>query len=119
MDNTEILLSDGDLLVDLSTTQESEEDYDILIQGSDRKYPAIVIRRKHRGKGATIRTISKNGQHKDLYAEYESVVEAYKTRRDNRKKNTVVGDIQDNSKATRADWVDKTIQSVVKGRDNS
>jgi len=109
-------LSDGDLLVELSTTQEQEDDYDILIQGSDRKYPAIVIRRKHRGKGATIRTISKNGQHKALYTDYESVVEGYKARRDNRQTDTVVRDIQDNSDTTREAWADKTLQSVVKGR---
>jgi hypothetical protein len=68
------------------TTVESEEPYDIQIQGSDRQHPAIVLRRKHRGKGATIQTISKFGQHSALYADYETNVRAYVVRRDNRRK---------------------------------
>jgi hypothetical protein len=112
------VLSGGEILVNLSTTQESEEDYDTLIQGSDRKYPAIVIRRKHRGKGATIRTISKFGQHKDLYEEYKSVVEGYQKRR-RRQRKSVVGTVQGDSDTTREAWVDKAIQSVVKGSDNT
>jgi hypothetical protein len=111
------VLSDGEYLVELSTTQESEEDYDTLIQGSDRKYPAIVIRRKHRGEGATIRTISKNGQHKELYAEYKSVVKAYQERR--RARKSVVGTVPGDGDATRKAWIDKALQSVVKEQDNS
>jgi len=58
-----------------------DEPYDIQIQGSDRKYPAVVLRRKHRGKGATILTISKNGQHASLYPDYEGAIREYLQRR--------------------------------------
>lgn len=103
--------------IPLPTTETEEKDYDILIQGSDRKYPAIVIRRKHRGKGAVVRTISKNGQHSDLYADYESTIQAYLKRREDRRQNTISSNgIQDNSPNSKEIEIDKILQSVVEGR---
>jgi hypothetical protein len=114
------LLSGGLPVEEITTTQETEADYDILIQGSDRKYPAIIIRRKHRGIGATIQTISKNGQHRKLYAEYEQAIQSYIARRETRRKGSTTGDDSEGGPAsTREAWVDKTIQDVVKGSDNS
>jgi hypothetical protein len=118
---TEIgVLSGGLPVEEITTTQGTEVDYDILIQGSDRKYPAIVIRRKYRGKGATIKTISKFGQHANLYADYEAVIEAYKARRENRRQGARTRrDRQNSTPTARGEWLDKTIQSVVRGSDNS
>lgn len=114
----ETLLSDGFTLVELSTTEESEGDRDILIQGSDRKYPAIVVRLKHRGVGATVRTISKNGQHSGEYEDYAEVIRKYQERRDNRRKDTTTrGHGEDSPEMAREARVSKTIQSVVEGQD--
>lgn len=108
------VLSGGLPLEEITTTPETEVDYDILIQGSDRKYPAIVIRRKHRGEGATIKTISKFGKHAALYADYEAAIESYKARREIRRQGTTTRrDSQTSTKSTRETWVDKTIHSVV------
>jgi hypothetical protein len=82
------VLSDGSQVVETSTTVQEEEEYYVQIQGSDRKYPAIILRRKHRGDGATILTISKHGQHSDLYADYEAAVTQYITEREKRLDNT-------------------------------
>jgi hypothetical protein len=101
------------------TTPEQEEGYDILIQGSDRKYPAIVIRRKHRGVGATIRTVSKFGQHSGDYADYESVVEAYQQRRKQRQDNTPCDVPAGGILVSKEGWLGTVVQSVVEGRDNS
>ena len=113
------MLSDGEILVELTTTQESESDYDILIQGSDRQHPAIVIRRKHRGVGATIRTISKFGTYRDLYDDYAEVIRAYQERRDNRRKATTTrGDSEGGSEMAREAWVNQTVRSVVEGSED-
>jgi hypothetical protein len=108
----------GELIEEISPTtpEEEGEDYDILIQGSDRKYPAIIIRRKHRGKGATIKTISKNGKYSTEYEEYGGIIEAYKIRRTGNARGRYDEDSPNN--ATEA-WVDKTIQTVVGRPDNS
>lgn len=114
------VLSGGLPVEEVTTTLETEADYDILIQGSDRKYPAIVIRRKHRGKGATIKTISKFGQHADLYADYEPVIQAYKARcRNRRQSSTTRRDRSSSAETARGEWVDTPIPSVVRGSDNS
>ena len=59
-DNTpNLVLSELEAVEIKPTTPEEQgeqEDYDIQIQGSDRQYPAIVLRRKHRGVGATIKS---------------------------------------------------------------
>jgi hypothetical protein len=121
------VLSDGEYIVDLTTTeattQESEKDYDILVQGSDRQHPAIVVRRKHRGKGATIQTISRTtlkGELNPLYADYAEVIAGYLERRDNRRAgSTTGGHSTGDGQAVREAWVDKTLEGVVKGQDNS
>jgi len=114
------VLSGGLPVEEVTTTQETEADYDILIQGSDRKYPAIVIRQKHRGKGATIKTISKFGKHADLYSDYEPAIEAYKARREGRRQGKRTrGHSQDSTETTRGEWADTTLQSVVRRSDNS
>jgi len=77
------VLSDGSIREEITTTVEEAELYDIQIQGSDRQHPAIVLRRKHRGKGATIQTISKYGQHSALYSDFEPAIKSYV---DNRQK---------------------------------
>ncbi len=117
---TELQVLSGGLPVEeVTTTQEREVDYDILIQGSDRKYPAIVIRRKHRGKGATIKTISKYGKHASLYADYEAAVEAYETRRQVRRQGKRTRrDSQNSTQATGEEWTAETIQSVVNRQNN-
>ncbi len=123
----EQVLSDSEILVDLTTTLQNDpttpesEDYDLLIQGSDRRYPAIVKRRKHRGKGATIWTISRHdlkGRLNPAYDDYAGVVEAYLERRQQRKALASSRPTTDNSQATREAWVDKAIQGVVEGRSN-
>ena len=81
------MLSDGSIREEITTTVEESEPYDLQIQGSDRQHPAIVLRRKHRGVGATIQTISKYGQHSALYADFEPAIKSYL---DNRQKR--IGD---------------------------
>src|SRR5258706_10366058 len=97
-------------------TEKGDEDYEILVQGRAGKLPAIIFRKKHRGRGATIKTISKNGQHSDLYAEYESVVRASQERRDNRTNPTTRPIRQDSPEMVREEWVSKTVRSVVEGQ---
>jgi len=124
------VLSDGSTVVEVLTTVSDEEEYYVQIQGSDRKYPAIVLRRKHRGIGATILTVSKFGQHSALYADYESAIAAYVVERerrldntdntpDNRENQTTRDAGKGSTNAARESWLDKTIQSVVKGRGDS
>lgn len=117
------VLSDGSHREEIVTTVSEEEEYDIQIQGSDRKYPAIVLRRKHRGVGATIKTISKFGQHSDLYSDFEESINGYVVRRDNRQNNreneTTRNDSEGGVVATPESWLVQTVQSVVGGRDNS
>jgi len=87
------VLSSGDIRQEIATTVEETEPYDIQIQGSDRQYPAIILRRKHRGKGATIQTISKFGQHSDQYKDFEGAIHDYLDNRSKRlgKEHTVLG----------------------------
>jgi hypothetical protein len=121
------LLSSNERIIDITesldnsvnkpTTEEnSEGEYDILIQGSDRQHPAIVVRRKHRGKGATIRTISKYGRYAELYADYTDVIQSYQQRRQQRASPTTRGHPEDHGQTAREAWVDTTIESVVGGR---
>jgi hypothetical protein len=112
--------------VDDKTTP-GDEDYYVQIQGSDRKYPAIVLRRKDRGKGATILTISKLGQHSDLYADYESAISAYVAARagrvyntpDNRENPTTRDGSESGAFLPHEGWFGEAIQGVVTGRGNS
>lgn len=115
------MLSGGELLEEITTTVEEKEPYDIQIQGSDRQHPAIVLRRKHRGKGATIQTISKFGQHSALYADFEDAIKQYVVNREKRlrEKPTTRGDPTGGVVEARERWVDKAIQSVVSRPDNS
>lgn len=115
------MLSSGEILEEITTTVEESEPYDIQIQGSDRQHPAIVLRRKHRGKGATIQTISKFGQHSALYADYEDAIRLYVVARNNRirKEPTTRGTPESGVVEARESWIDKTIQGVVSGQDNS
>lgn len=119
------VLPDGSTVVEDFTTQEDEEYY-VQIQGSDRRYPAIVLRRKHRGVGATILTISKLGQHAALYADYESAVAAYVVGRagrnyntDNREKQATRDGAEGGIVVSSKSWLSETLQGVVNGRDNS
>ncbi len=107
-------------LVEIPLTTETEsEEYDILIQGSDRQHPAIVIRRKHRGVGGVVRTISKNGEYKQLYADYEATIQAYIERRkarQQRQNDVSLDGVQSLDNIPTQDWADKVLQSVVEGR---
>ena len=114
------MLSGGEILEEITTTVEESEPYDIQIQGSDRQHPAIVLRRRHRGKGATIQTISKYGQHSDLYADYEAAIREYVVGREKRlrKEPTTRGNPESGVVEARGRWVDKAIQGVVGRQDN-
>ena len=112
------LLSNGDILEEITTTVEAPEPYDIQIQGSDRPYPAIVLRRRHRGKGATIRTISKrdnSGRENPLYEDYADTIRDYLDNRQKRigKKSASVASDESSVVEARERWIDKTISSVV------
>jgi hypothetical protein len=118
------VLSDGAIVEEITTTVEEIYPYDIQIQGSDRQHPAIVLRRKHRGKGATIQTISKYGQHSTLYADFEGEIKSYIDNRQKRLANkreepttrcTFAGGVVETGES----WLDKTIQGVVARSDNS
>jgi hypothetical protein len=121
------VLSDGSQREEITTTVPEADEYDIQIQGSDRKYPAIVLRRKHRGVGATIKTISKFGQHSELYADFEEAIAGYVIRRQQRLDNTqnhgenpTTRNHSESGVVAASDrWLDETLQSVVTGRDNS
>ncbi len=115
------VLSDGSLRVEITTTVQETEPYDIQIQGSDRRYPAIVLRLKHRGRGATITTISRKGQHKDLYSDYHAEVERYAARRKARldnsgKERAIRGTDAGTVVEAGENWLDKAVQSVVERR---
>jgi hypothetical protein len=71
-----------EIIEPISPSNESPN-WDIHIQGSDRAYPAVVIRRKERGPGGTIQTISKFGKFANIYNQYEDDIEKYKARRAN------------------------------------
>jgi hypothetical protein len=115
------------VVVDTSTTVNQEEEYYVQVQGSDRKYPAIVLRRKHRGKGATILTISKNGQHSDLYADYESAISEYVVARaarldntsDNRESQAARDGGESGIAVSSKNWLSEAFHGVVGGPDNS
>jgi len=121
------VLSDGSQVVEITTTESKEEEYYVQIQGSDRKHPAIVLRRRDRGKGATIRTISKFGQHAELYADYEAAVSAYVVERAKRLDNTQnLGEEpgkrnvdESGSEPVGESWIDQALQGVVGRLDNS
>jgi len=121
VDNTVVeILSDGSAVVETLTTPEETEEYYVQIQGSDRKYPAIVIRRRHRGKGATVQTISKFGQHSSLYADYEEAINAYVVGRDNRRKGATTRDAGENSPESFTERrIDKALRSALSRYDNS
>ena len=113
------MLSNGEIREEITTTLEEIEPYDIQIQGSDRQHPAIVLRRKHRGKGATIQTISKFGQHSALYADYEDAIRDYVVARNKRlgKEPTTRGNPESGVVEPRESWIDKAIQGAIEGRD--
>jgi len=111
---------------EIPTTVEEEEPHDIQIQGSDRKYPAIVLRRKHRGKGATILTISKHdnsGRSNPAYEDYSDNIQKYldnRRKRLSQRESSVVGvDVQGGGWATQERWLSEVVQGVVGGQDNS
>ena len=122
------VLEDGSQVVEVTTTEKPEDEYDIQIQGSDRKYPAILLRRRHRGEGATLRTISKNGKYASLYPEYREVIDKYLERRAKRLDNTQDNSLPDGESPTTLrpgeggaeepgnGWIDKALQSVVTRR---
>jgi len=89
-DNTNVVIEasgtqqSDNIRVEDITSAETEVNYDntyIQIQGSDRKYPTVLIRRRDRGKGSTIQTISKFGQHAALYSAFEAEIRAYVVKR--------------------------------------
>lgn len=95
------------------TTPESEP-YDIQIQGSDRKNPAVVLRRKHRGKGATILTISRTtvkGVVNPSYDDYEQAIREYLTRRQQRQQaNSKRPDVSGGIVVTSESWLAEILQ---------
>jgi hypothetical protein len=108
----EELLSAGGLVEDVTA---KEEEYGIQVQGSDRKYPAVILRRKDRGKGATIRTISKNGEHAAEYDSWREVIEGYLARRAAKAGNG--GRRRTGSpEHLRSQWVDQTVQNLEQGK---
>lgn len=117
------MLSTGEILEEITTTVEESEPYDIQIQGSDRQHPAIVLRRRHRGKGATIRTISRHdnsGKVNPLYDDYSEVIRNYLDNRQKRlrEKPTSGASAESSVVEARERWVDKAIQGVVSRQDN-
>jgi len=117
------VLSSGEILEEITTTVEEGEPYDIQIQGSDRQHPAIVLRRRHRGKGATIRTISRHdnsGKVNPLYDDYSEVIRNYLDNRQKRlrEKPTSGASPESSVVEARERWVDKAIQGVVSRQDN-
>lgn len=99
---------------------EEKEPYDIQIQGSDRKYPAVVLRRKHRGKGATILTISRTtlkGVVNPLYDDYEPAIREYLDRRQRRQQaNLARIDVSGGIVVPEKGWLAEVVQSVVEER---
>ena len=117
------MLSNGEILEEITTTVEESEPYDIQIQGSDRQHPAIVLRRRHRGKGATIRTISRHdnsGRLNPLYDDYSEAIRNYLDNRQKRLREKQAGGASAESSVVQARerWVDKAIQGVVSRQDN-
>ena len=117
------MLSTGEILEEITTTVEESEPYDIQIQGSDRQHPAIVLRRRHRGKGATIRTISRHdnsGKVNPLYDDYSEVIRNYLDNRQKRLREKPACGASPESCVVEARerWVDKAIQGVVSRQDN-
>lgn len=81
-DLTGVLADDDEEII--SPTVAPEET--IQIQGCDREYPAVVIRRSTSvdKRRRTIKTISRKGKFANVYEAYKEEIEAYKTRRANR-----------------------------------
>lgn len=118
--NSEIQqLPNGDVRVEIVTTV-TESDYYVQIQGSDRPYPAIVIRRKHRGEGATITTVSKrynSGKPNPAYADYEDAIKTYlynRQKRLDRKRESVGSNDESIPVSSGKEWLREAVQSVVK-----
>lgn len=116
-DNTpNLVLSELEAVEIKPTTPEEQgeqEDYDIQIQGSDRQYPAIVLRRKHRGVGATIKTISKFGQHRKIYADYEPAIVKYVVARKKRLDNTQNNREKPTTRGTDASGTDSLVEGWI------
>ncbi len=105
------------LLSEVELSLEDEEnEYDTLIQGSDRAYPAIVLRRKSRGVGATIKTISKFGKYSELYKDYQEVIDAYLARKRKRQEQGSRIAHEGLIVATKEGWLGEVASSVVGGR---
>lgn len=100
--------------MEIGSTTEEEGEYDTLIQGSDRTYPAIVLRRKDRGVGATLKTISKFGKYAELYADYTEAIQSYLERK--RKKQGSRAANEGILVSTSEGWLSEVVQSVVGGR---
>ena len=118
------VLSDGSLRIETTTTVEENDPYDIQIQGSDRKYPAIILRRKYRGVGATIQTISRFGQHSALYSDFSEAIQTYVVNREKRlrdkREEPTTRDVTESTVVEIGEgWIDKALQSVVERRDNT
>jgi hypothetical protein len=110
--------SNGDIRVEITTVK--EEEYYVQIQGSDRPYPAVVIRRKHRGEGATVTTVSKrynSGKPNPAYADYEEAIKTYldnRQKRLDRKRAGVGSDDESIPVGTGKEWLREAVQGVVK-----
>lgn len=117
-DNSPVQQSHDDIRVEITTVTESE-DYYVQIQGSDRPYPAIVIRRKHRGEGATVTTVSKrynSGKPNPAYANYEEAIKTYlynRQKRLNRKRESIGSNDEGIVVSSSKEWLREAVQSVV------
>src|SRR5690606_37066362 len=116
-----VVLSDGLVREEITendlTTVAEKEDYYVQIQGSDRKYPAIVIRRKHRGEGATITTVSRHynsGKINPVYDDYAEAIQTYldnRQKRLDRKRESVGSNDESIPVNSGEEWLSKTLQS--------
>lgn len=110
------ILDDGSAVVETVTTPQEDEEFYVQIQGSDRTYPAIVIRRKHRGKGATIQTISRSdlyGRLNPLYADYQEAISKYVEERKRRNYNTPDNTGNHGENATTRDAGEGSVEDVI------
>lgn len=116
-DNTPTTVLSAGNRVEIGSTTQEEGEYDTLIQGSDRTYPAIILRRKDRGVGATLKTISKFGKYADLYGDYTEAIQSYLERK--RKKQGSRTDHEGIFVSASESWLGEVVQSVVGGRKES
>jgi hypothetical protein len=104
-------------LEELTTPKKENEAYDIQIQGSDRRHPAVILRRRHRGKGATLLTISRttlHGRLNPLYDDYAEAIGRYLERRERRQQaQSQRADDAGGSVVIGTRWLDQALQSVV------